>query len=574
MIAPVDDPHPAIAIQKGRQLGFTEALLGVKLMWAASMVTSMHVYTLPTWNKAQEFARERLNPLGQKGSPSSMSDAMLSRIENWDSLSYKHIRPEYGGGHSTIMLVSSGNESLGESTACDFSYLDEFDRMRQSVIAAFRKSLSASYFGNLRVWSTPTIPGHGVARIYQQSDKKRWFYKCSHCEHWQYLTRANIAQVKGPTNLVSRLEARDTTARVDDGTFKIVCVKCRKPITRMTERCEWVAEDPTATEYSGYALSQLDAAWISPDIIMRELRDMGLTAWHNYDLGEPYAGEMGTVVEGWLHTLVNPDVPSFDSRQYFDNYTTNLRISIGVDWGKTNWLVVLGECNEWSKPHVLAWYKFVDNIDPSETWRWVVKKAQEWNADAVVADVGYGQDRNPHVYSALGTVFYGCLYRTTAGKQVQKPSTNAPSFGRNPCSATESHPVVTIDRTSSIKEQLVALKNSMYGFARMPEEMIEEFDYHTRNIAIVTEELEDGTPFETARDTGPDHLLHALNYASIAMRWAKNRGVRMGLVSVAPDEGRPVVNKPIQQLPTASDIASQYGMIGSILGPDFDPSLF
>ncbi len=105
-------------------------MLGMKALHFATLVPTTLVYTLPTANKADEIARERLDPLGRRTELSRLSDAMIKRIVSWKATKTKKFRPEFGGGTSTLMLTGSWHEGLGESTAADVLLLDELDRIR------------------------------------------------------------------------------------------------------------------------------------------------------------------------------------------------------------------------------------------------------------------------------------------------------------------------------------------------------------------------------------------------------------------------------------------------------------
>lgn len=530
-VAIVDDMHPRVVVKKARQAGVTEFMLGVKLIHFASLVTSTSVYTLPKWRKAGEFARDRLSPLGSGSGPSIFSSAVRARFCDWRKLLTKYITPIHGGGRSVIHVTGSWSDDLGESTAIDALYLDEYDQMRPGVISAFRKGLSSSPFGFMRIFSTPTFPGHGIDGMYQQSNKRRWFYKCNRCGYWQDITRANIKQVAGPTSLVQRLESRDRSAVVEDGTFIIACMHCRKPLDRHRCKMQWVAGVTTHAEYSGYSFSQLDYVWITADDIMRDLRDLGpgLGKFYNYDLGEPYLGDTGEIVKGWISTLINPDIVSTKDRYWIDSLgLPNLKIVAGIDWGKVSWILILAECDVWDKPAILAVYSFQDTQNPDDTWRWAIQICRVWKCDAVVADVGYGADRNPYLYKEFGGKFFACQYPAIRSTS-QRPITVEPSFGPNPPPITDATSIVKIDRTSSIKAVISMLRNADFQVAALPEFELEQLDQHFRGIVIVVEMSEDGdnTPVEVAKTIGHDHYTHCLNYALIAMKWTKLTAVKL-----------------------------------------------
>ncbi len=380
------------------------------------------------------------------------------------------------------------------------------------------------------MWSTPTLPGHGIAAVFDKSDKKCWTYRCNVCNKWQRLTEDNIRQKKGPVSLVQRIKAHDVSVVIEDGTFAYVCVKCGQRINRINVPQRWQAFGSDNAEYSGYNVSQLDAVWISADKIMRNLLNAKFTRhWYNYDLGIPWLGEVGSPTKGWILTLVNPAVPCRAAPDHFRSHYTNLRVGVGIDWGKRNWAVAVAECEEWSKPTVIAMDMFVDTRDPDDTIRWALNFIERWQAIGI-ADAGHGHDRVPKLWQALGTRFFACQY-LTGRRESRVLNTCEPSFGPNPPPLTQSTAVVTVDKTAAMKVLLSRIHRRDFAFANLGEENLLEFDRHVRNMAIVVEETKRGVTLETWRSLGDDHYLNCLLYADIALNWSKRREPHVSDVS-------------------------------------------
>jgi len=550
--APLDDPHQRIVIKKARQQGFTEIMACIKMIHFATLTDSVSVYTLPKAQKANELARDRIDVLGKANNSRRLSAEMRERLVGWRATTHKYIKP-LTGGRSSIIITGSWNEDLGESTAADQALFDEFDRMRPGVISAFKKSLDSSIYKLQRVFSTPTFPNYGVAGLYEMSDKKRWFFKCTKCGHWQSLDRSNILQIAGPTSLVSRLESHDKYAQIPDGTFIIGCVKCLKPLDRLNAKGQWVAENKLLMEWSGYATSQLDCCWFSGDDIMRDLRDLepGLAPWYNYTLGLEYLGDSGGVEKGWIYTLVDHELGHWSNRETLSRYITIKNMSIGIDWGKRNWLCVLVECEEYSVPLIAHIESFVDTSDPLDTVKWAVESIRKWKPDVVIADNGYGQDRNPRVAKAIDKLFFGCTY--PAHRHNRKPVTIAPKFGAVPAPANMPHPVVEIDRTSSLKARMLAIKKAEYVIAPFDVDTLDELDKHLRGVVISVDKNDKGEMVEDAITTGDDHYLHTLNYAEIGMEWIHTHKAQTGVLSIGELYSESDVN---EGLPTFADIVN------------------
>lgn len=562
----LNDMSQNIVVVKARQMGITEIFLCTKAVHLASLVTSTTVYTLPTDKKALEISNERMTPLGDPTSPKRYHPSIRKLMVDWlRTVQAKHITPKNGGGKSVILITGSWTQGAGESTAADACIFDEYGRMPPNIDASFRKSLSSSPLGFLWVFSTPNFPQANVDGRYMQSDQKRWFYKCSRCGNWAYLTRQNIVQRKGLPSLVQRLEAHDKTVGIPPGTFQIECLKCQRPLDRIESPGEWVASTSDYAAWSGYKMSQLDAAWITGDMIMRDLQEFegGLREWYNYDLGEPYLGDSGGLERGWMLTLVDSTIPRFPNRRAAEATFGKLNIGIGIDWGKTSYAIVLAE-GPWPYPVVLEKESFLDNPrDPQDTIRWALGLAERWGGESdfgVVADIGYGADRVPHLYNALGNKFYGCQYPGGDPTLSRRPLTSRPEFGPSPPSADSSCPVVVVDRTSSLKCLIAAIRRREYILAALPTDDIEEIDRHCRHIAIVAERNpKNGQMRETAVTLGDDHDLHALNYASIALEWSRRRKIHVGSVDAVPSPDLIEPDLGLVEIPTMSEIADIVG---------------
>jgi len=564
-VMPMDDWSQTIVVRKARQMGFTEVFIS-KMIHLATLIRSMTVYTLPKDRKAEEIARTRIDIVGKEMHPDRFDESVQSTFINWRSLMHKQFAPKIGGGESNLIVTGSWNEDIGESTACDVAELDEYDRMKPGVVTAFKMSLRSSKIGALRLFSTPSFPNMGVDEQIKTTDNKKWVWTCSGCGHRQPLTRANLLQTKGPDSLISRLETHDKTAHFDPGTFIIGCIKCRKEFNRMNDHAEWVPERPGA-EASGYSTSQLDCAWISADTIMADCRDQetpGLRQWYNYSLGEAYAGDAGRVAEGLAYSLVEPDLSTITDRNRFDHRFKNAKVAIGIDWGKSNWFLALGQTPEFAVPLILDVQMFVDTNDPDDTVRAALEFIRLWRAEAAIADAGYGQDRNPKLYKELGERFYACQYPAAGTRQA----TSTPIFGQNP--TTDPSPIVAVGRAPRLKQTILRLTSQPSGYriiaAPRPMKYLDLLDLHFRGVAITAEPTKTGDLIDEAVTLGPDHWLHTVGYADIGLEYIAMRNQRIIELdapgSIAPKDGQ------IDVMPSPEDVVELLDGIGA----GFDPS--
>lgn len=475
----IKDRHENKVVRKSRQLGLSEMGIAEALWFADVHSGTKTMFTFPRDRQMRDFVKTRLDPvLDSNPYFRSILDSKM------DSIEVKRIRDSF------MMFRSAWGGALGEGVDVDFLSFDEYDRMSDGVELAFRESMKSSKYGLLRRWSTPTIPGRGIDLAFQRSDQRFYMHKCESCNHYQVLSvEDNIKQVK-PDGI------NYVTEEIEDGTFEYVCAKCGKPLDRWYNG-EWVAKYPDRKGTRGYHISQLNAVWISADDIKRnELQYTSRQIFTNYVIGESYASEGLIVSEDDVLGAVRFDAPKTSRAGY-------VKVVAGIDWGHVNYLVLLG-MRENGQLDLMNLWTFRDNprvpLEPVHMFASVLKP---YNPDLIVADEGYGADRNTLLMQLFKGKTWACRYKTF--KKVSQPMNNW----------NESSRVVTVDKTLTVQNMLHKLKAQEIGFWR-PEEKLMMFMKHVGNVRIMDVE-EDGDIYAVATRVGDDHLSSALNYSLIGM---------------------------------------------------------
>lgn len=492
----LDDLHPLVVLQKARQLGATEAGINQCLFLCCNFPGTTLIYTMPRLPQAQEFSSLRMDE-------AIVQSPDIRALCGGTSVSTKTFLAEGPESLRSVLLVkSSWEEALGESTATDVVVFDEYDRMREGVEDAFSMSLSSSRLGWTRFYSTPTIPGRGISRRYEESDKRRWTIRCAKCNEWQTLTWAeNVLQVKGPPDLLERLRF-DPGLELEPGSFLRICSKCREELDLMVCPGEWVSEHPSKTESHGYHVSQLSAPWLNADDLARRIRDQRTTAhWHNYVLGEPYLGEGTMSTETDVLQVVNHNLRASPGYR-LDSWT---RVGIGVDWGEVNWVSVVAIPSSTGKPAIVDVARLPAKGLGVECCNDILKFIEPYVADSVVADHGYGQDRNPYMAQRLGARFWTCLY-PGGTRATMKPEWNPYRHE------------VFVGRTPALKNFFERLKTGFLHVAPLPEEKMRVLIRHLTALVPWRETRSlDGEVFEELVRIRDDHLTHATLYALLGL---------------------------------------------------------
>lgn len=478
----LDDNHPTKVIEKSRQLGLSECGLTEVLHFLIFHEAVKVMYIFPRQQQISDFSKSRIAPV--------LQDAYFQPLldPNNNSLSIKRIASSY------LFMRSGWSGAIGEGVDTDALYGDEYDRLSNGAILAFREGLKSSVYGWNRMWSTPTIPGRGINLEYSMSDQRRWIHTCPHCGHRQFLTLDdNLIQVKDGVHY--------STGEVEDGTFIIGCSHCHLPLDRM-QTGEWQPQAPHVKETHGYHISQLDAAWITGDDIMRRrLTYKSKQLFFNYVVGEPYANEGVMVTDDDIRAAVRLPHP-INSR-----HPQYVAIIAGIDWGDVSYMTILGMRSN-GAVDMLALHSVRD--DPRMPLRSVSTFCailRAYQPNIVVADAGYGADRNTYGCTQFPASWYSCYWTT---------SKSADSRVRFRDLYNEAMHEITVDKTVKIQRTLHSLKGHLIGMFPWCEQL-EEFAQHVKNTRIMDEEDGDGMVYQRATRIGADHYMCALTYALIGV---------------------------------------------------------
>jgi phage terminase large subunit GpA-like protein len=240
----VSSPIKEIALMKGAQVGFTEAMnnfIGYVIDHAPGPMLLVN----PTIDMAKRNSKMRIDPLIEE------CPRLRSKVKDRRSRDSSNTQQakEFPGG---ILVITGANSP---SSLCSmpvrFLLLDETDRYPRDAGGEgnpidLAKARTRTFARRKIVeGSTPTIHGQSnIEAVFDISDKHFCYVPCPHCSHMQTLV---WEQVKWD-------EGKPETARYE-------CVECHRSIenwqkTWMLDRHEWRPENPGA-EVRGYFLNAL-----------------------------------------------------------------------------------------------------------------------------------------------------------------------------------------------------------------------------------------------------------------------------------------------------------------------------
>lgn len=489
----LDDTHPNIVVEKSRQLGLSEVGMTSCIHFLIMHQQTKAMYIFPRNQQMVDFSKSRVAPVLNSG---HYFEQFVDK--NLNSVSTKKI------GDSYLFMRSGFGSALGEGADTSYLAIDEYDRMKDGVELAFQEGLSSSEYGWMRRWSTPTIPGRGINNLFQKSDQMRYIWTCPHCGHKQYLTFENNIILKNPNGI------NKVTGEIEDGTYIVGCAKCKKELDRFGVG-EWVAQYPSIKETRGYHISQLDAAWISADAIMRRQKNYSSKQlFYNYVIGEPYAaGGLVVTDEDVRASIRIPKSVLGRSKEY-------VAIVAGIDWGATSYMVILGIKSNGVVDLLNIYTADEDPNRPLNDASMFCAILRTFQPNLVVADAGYGSDKNSYAYTQFPSVWYSCNWTT-----VKSPTSNVRFLDQWNDNAHN----VTVDKTIAVKRVLHSIKGHLIGLFPW-DEKISMFCTHLKNTRIMQEE-EDGFVYEKATRIGADHSVSAMSYALVGVQHITNYGVSL-----------------------------------------------
>lgn len=194
----ISDPDvEQVVFVSASQTGKTEALLNV-IGYHIHHDAAPMLLVQPTLEMAQAFSKDRLAPMVRDTPALSGKIADPRTRDSGNTTLHK----TFPGGH--ITLCGSNSPASLASRPVRIVLLDEVDRFAPSagsegdpVLLAVRRSAT---FWNRKVvlTSTPTIKGESrIMTAFEESDQRRYWVPCPHCETMQVLEWKNVVWPDG-----------------------------------------------------------------------------------------------------------------------------------------------------------------------------------------------------------------------------------------------------------------------------------------------------------------------------------------------------------------------------------------
>lgn len=340
------DKTPRIVAKKCSQVGFSTTAI-LRSIHLAKYMKANIIYLLPSKSIVKDFVVPKVDPL------IAANPTLKTIMGATDNLGLKSVGT--GKDQRFIYFRSSWDEASGIAISAHILISDELDRSNQKAINTYHTRLDAARLDRPDLgwdwrFSNPTIDGYGVDELYQKSDQKKWFIKCTRCNHYQFMSYPES---------------------INFDTKEYVCIKCTRPLS-MDDRIsgEWV-KTYLGRDISGYWINQMMAPWIPASKIIED-SEADQSIFYNFTLGLSYTSKDIQVTRDALTKCLSPD------------YNPRTDVAIGVDNGII-------------KHYVIGNRYGIFQIGTTESWQEIENLRNQYDAYMVI-------DANPYPTPVMNLV--------------------------------------------------------------------------------------------------------------------------------------------------------------------------
>ena len=433
-----------ICVRKAVQTGVSELCIQLALSksgWDGRIVA----YCLPTYSIRDRFVKNRIDPiLAMVPEYRERCPGGRKMHEQGGTARSGNLKTKKFGDGRMMFLGSNTTGDFVEFSA-DTLIIDEFDQCDPANLSKAKDRLRASPYPQEVRLGNPTLPRVGISRLYEESDQRKFCFKCQNCGHVQPIDWfKNVVMQNDDGAWIPRdrergnalLDAKSKRAtRAND--IRPVCNKCDSFYTRSRKGCLWVPGYPGRPS-RGYTMSRLDV--LSDDMWMlylEWLRVQGdsesLSSFYTSVLGIPFEFSGAKVTHAMLGDSATSKPLDYQGGEWYRDRV----VTAGVDVGSVLNVTI----------------STVDEVDgkPVRTARWVgavrsFESVQEifkrYHVKVAVVDAApemrKSQELRDHFIDHGGTMVYLCRFYPTQRVGTQR-------YGMKLDYTAQ---VITVDRTA------------------------------------------------------------------------------------------------------------------------------
>lgn len=473
--------------QKSAQMGFTETALNITF-YNIDIKGVNCLYVLPTKTPdAGDFSASRFDAALE----------LCPHLQNMFS-DVKNVGHKRAGNANLFVRGSRSRAGL-KSIPVAFVVLDEVDEMDQDNIPLALERSAGQVEKAAWAISTPTLPMVGINKLYEESSKEHYFFKCTSCSRHIELTFPDCLEITAE---------EVTDPRVEESFLK--CSACKNKLIHETKP-DWLQKAIWVPSYSdrphrGFQINQLYSSTVAPAKIAKSyLRSLSDPTEEQ----EFYNSKLGLE-----HIVAGAGVTEGDLERSRGSHKKGLRsqfiTTIGIDVGR----VLHYEIDEWRIPgnvnsidlNVMARCRVID-FGKLQHFEELDELMRSYRIHAGVIDANPERRKAYEFAMRFPRIIYLCFYGVgMQGKQIH--------VGK------DMEPTITVDRTSWLDLSLGRFK-SLEPSIKIPIDVNLEYKEHMKSLVRVFERDKLGNPIgRYVKGSGEDHYAHARNYAEIALPFA------------------------------------------------------
>lgn len=483
---------------KGAQLGISHCIL-CRAMFANDVEKRDVLYILPALHPdASNFSNARFDAL-------VAASPYLASIYDRGNVGLKRTTT------NNFYIRGAQSRSGGKSVPAGFLCLDEIDEIPKWFVRLVRERMSGQFLKTEWDISTPTVPEHGIDKLWLESTQEHFFFPCPNCTA---NGRAKLIHLSYPDCLEVVGDDPDSTRTLTESYLK--CPECQGKLDHASKH-EFLGKGRfvpavTGVEKRGFHVNQLYSSTVTPgevaaDAIRSAYSEIDAQEFWNSKMGKAHAPEGSKITE----SLVN----ACRSSHLNGSKAQHDVVTMGVDIGSWNHFEIcewkLGglqgnDANSMATPRVLKTGK-VRSFEELDTFM------LEYRVNMCCVDA-MPETRKAFEFSQRFWGFVKMVYyaQGVTGKMLVESQWD------------KGEPVINVNRTSWMDVALGRIKGNRI---LLPQDLPQEYVEHLRTPTRIIKFNKDGNPVAQwyTPDGKADHHAHARTYCEIALPLALSMSV-------------------------------------------------
>ncbi len=492
-----DSNYEFIFIKKAAQMGVTEYALN-RSFYTIDQLRQNVLYVFPNERPAaMRFSKEKLRP-AVDGSP-----YIKSLFSKSDSELIKTTK------HDRLFVMAGCSRSSLKTYSAGLVVLDELDEMGDEDIGLALQRTDGQLGGKQHIGlSTPSIDGKGIDKFFEDTTQDYFFFKCPHC--------SKLVSLFYPECLV--ITADDPKDEAIRNSY-ICCPECRKELKHSEKPAilangQWVSKYPTRLRH-GFHISQLYSTVLEPWIIAEhslrsEFDTVAKTELFNSRLGETFVADGAKITDDIIKGNQRDFLNMSEDSEKIGTYKL---ITMGIDVGQhyhnliiCGWKLIPGRGRnilEASEGRVLL-FKKVKDFDEIEALM------RRWKPRMTVVDAQPDLKNASALAKKFSERCYACYYSTNKSTKAITVRASKDEEGEADGNS------VSVNRSFWLGQTFDFITKGLMTF---PKDLDLEFKEHLKSTVKVykLDDKQNAYCDFLKKDSTPDHYLHALNYAVIAL---------------------------------------------------------